>query len=346
MISTYEKKIVFYASLLMTIILNMAKLSSLWDSPLAVSVLGPFNLEEYIFQSLFHFLFCLFIFFFNLRLLTRYSSPNVWWVLIGSNLFLTLLAEVFGAWIQEYIFYENFTKIVWLGYFRRFSITFILVHIVMRIIVLVKESREKEAENERLRNASLNTELQLLKQQLNPHFFFNSLNSLSSVVRENPELARHYIHHLSKVYRYALASDEKSIVSLGEELDAIHSYIELLKMRFEENIRIKINIPEETRQVILPHLSLQPLLENAAKHNRATSKEPLEIVLYIEEGTLVIKNNKQSPNSKVTSSGLGLSNLNERYRILFKQSIEIESTEEFFSVKLPLQKAHGTHSNY
>jgi len=166
-----------------------------------------------------------------------------------------------------------------------------------------------------------------LKGQLNPHFLFNSLSSLSAIVREDPRLAQKYIGHLSKIFRYSLQQASTDFVPLTEELQAVRSYAELLKMRYEEGFRL--TMPSEDKlngQRILP-MSLQLLVENALKHNTASAAHPLHITISLQAlpsgdtsagqpRVLEVRNNRQPVSFPEPSTGIGLSNLNERYRIL------------------------------
>lgn len=201
----------------------------------------------------------------------------------------------------------------------------------------MREGRQKSRENEQLKSAYLEAELELLKGQLNPHFLFNSLSSLSAIIRENPELAQHYVSQLSKVFRYSLQRSGANLVALGNELDMVRSYGELLTMRFEKAFQLEININGPWLKAKIPHLSLQLLLENAAKHNIATLKKPLKVQLFINGGYITFRNNLQEVSVPENSTGIGLANLNERYKILMNREIEIIKTDEYFIVKLPLE---------
>jgi two-component system LytT family sensor kinase len=202
--------------------------------------------------------------------------------------------------------------------------------------LLVRQNRTQVLENEQLKNAYTTAELELLKEQLNPHFLFNSLSSLSGVVREDPALAQQYIKHLSSVFRYTLVKPINSLVTVNEELTMIKSFAQLLKMRFENAFELKVDIDAAYLKYKLPHLSLQPLLENAAKHNAATIKMPLMVTISIENNLLSVSNNLNPVIADGT--GTGLANLNQRYKILMQQPIDIVQTADSFTVKLPLKK--------
>ena len=174
-----------------------------------------------------------------------------------------------------------------------------------------------------------------LRNQVNPHFLFNSLNTLSSLVRSNPELSEEFIQKFSGIYRYILENQESNLVPLSQELQFVRDYFSLQKIRDEEKINLSIEINNESSLEVLP-VSLQLLVENALKHNSATRINPLEIVIYNEGmDKLVVRNNIQLKTTITASSKKGLKNLNERSRLILNREIEILQSENFFVVKIP-----------
>lgn len=175
-----------------------------------------------------------------------------------------------------------------------------------------------------------------LKNQLDPHFLFNSLNVLTSLIEENPENAQKFTTALSKVYRYVLEQKNKELVSVDEELEFAKTYMSLLKMRFEDSIIFdipeKANNPESK---VVP-LSLQLLLENAVKHNTVTSNKPLHIKIYENGASLVVENNLQAKQIVKKSSGVGLSNIMQRYDLLTSKKISINKETNRFAVAIPM----------
>lgn len=175
-----------------------------------------------------------------------------------------------------------------------------------------------------------------LKNQIDPHFLFNSLNVLTSLISENPALAEKFTTKLSKVYRYVLEQKDKEVTPLQEEIDFAKTYIDLLKIRFEETIYI--DLPTEISNLeykILP-LSLQLLLENVFKHNAVSSSKTMNIKIYEENGYLVISNTLNPKTSMIKSTQIGLRNIIDRYALLTEKDVIIEKTKENFIVKLPL----------
>ncbi len=174
-----------------------------------------------------------------------------------------------------------------------------------------------------------------LKKQVNPHFLFNSLNTLSSLVGSNPELSEEFIQKFSDIYRYVLENEEKNLVALRDELQFVSDYFSLQKIRDEDKINLRIEINDISEMEVLP-VSLQLLVENALKHNSATRKNPLEIVIHREGiDKLVVRNNLQLKTNISISSKTGLKNLNERSRLILKREIEVMQTDLEFVVKIP-----------
>lgn len=212
----------------------------------------------------------------------------------------------------------------------------IIAYFFSRFQIETERKNEVLLENEHLKNENLLVQLTSLKNQLNPHFLFNSLNTLSWLINEDTAKSQQYLQKLSQVLRYSLSMQEQSLVSLKEELTLVDNYIFLLQMRFGENLKIVKNT--ENTQFQIPPLSVQLLIENAIKHNIVSTASPLNIWIELKDkNKLVVRNTLNlKPNSAGT--GIGLVNLNERFKILANQAIEIEQNEDLFRVTLPLIK--------
>ncbi len=192
---------------------------------------------------------------------------------------------------------------------------------------------------QKLTREKLIFQYETLKNQVNPHFLFNSLNTISSLVREDPDLSEEYIQKLSNIYRYILRDNENELVSLSEELDFVQSYFYLRKIRDEEKISLKIDIGEmESKDLRILPVSLQLLVENALKHNTATRKDPLKMVIQNEGfDYLIVRNNLQKKSQLNEPSGIGLKNLDERCKLILNREIEISETEKEFIVRVPVK---------
>ncbi len=196
--------------------------------------------------------------------------------------------------------------------------------------------RETKLEAEQLSKEKLQTQLNGLLQQINPHFLFNSLNTLSALINENPKDAQKYLSDLSKVYRYLLRTNENELTTLANELGFIDSYFNLLQTRFGKGIKVHINIDSNKTGMLLPPLTLQLLVENAVKHNTVSKSKPLYIEIVASDDHLIVINKLQRKQIKVESSKVGLSNIAEKYRLINKSTIEVTEANGYFSVKVPL----------
>ncbi|WP_315824221.1 sensor histidine kinase [Paraflavitalea speifideaquila] len=202
---------------------------------------------------------------------------------------------------------------------------------------LWKQWRQTFAEKEALIRSEWQAKFDLLKNQINPHFLFNSLNALSSLISEDPKQAEQFTDELSKVYRYLLQSNNQEMVTLAVELQFILSYGHLLKTRHGDGFRLSIDVDKQYHSCLIPSLTLQLLVENAVKHNIVSRKQPLEVMIgYRPPALLVVENRIQKKENQVMSNGVGLSNINNKFRLLNLPEISIEVTPERFVVLVPL----------
>jgi sensor histidine kinase YesM len=200
----------------------------------------------------------------------------------------------------------------------------------------LRKNSRKEVVEQKLIAKSANAQFESLKNQLDPHFLFNSLNVLSALIDENPVQAQKFTASMSKIYRYVLEQKDKELVTVEDEIEFAKTYCDLLKTRFEDSVGFEFNVQkDELRRFVVP-LSLQLLLENCIKHNFATSSRPLIIKIFSENGTLCIENNLQVRGQMKESAGIGLSNIVQRYALLTKKNVFIEKSEDYFKVKLPV----------
>ena len=188
-----------------------------------------------------------------------------------------------------------------------------------------------------MRNEVLVSRFEVLKNQINPHFMFNGLNALSSLVYEDQDLAVKYIDQLAKVLRYVLQAGKQEIVTLDEEIEILNSYIFLQKIRYNDNLVVDINLKNTVGDYYLAPLVLQMLIENAIKHNEITSDHPLKIKLSLEDKYLIMSNNVRKKETALQeSTHIGLSNIQSRYQALTDQKVRIEETENEFRVSIPI----------
>lgn len=190
-------------------------------------------------------------------------------------------------------------------------------------------------EAERLKQAHLFSRFESLKNQVNPHFLFNSLNVLSGLVYKDADLAAKFIKHLADVYRYVLDTRDWEVVPLEKELEVLQAYLFLLHIRFGDNLKVEFHL-QDYKQKMIPPLTLQMLVENAVKHNIASRQQPLFIHITQENDIIVVKNNLQIKHNEQESNGVGLANIQERYRYITDKLVQIIKNEQLFSVSVPL----------
>jgi sensor histidine kinase YesM len=203
-------------------------------------------------------------------------------------------------------------------------------------IYFMNELRKSVEEKEMLKRESLKAQLSALKTQVNPHFLFNNLNTLSSIIPEDPVKAVDFVQQLSKVYRHILEVQEEQSIPLKDELDVLKAYAFLLQTRFGKNLDITINVPEEKLKKRIVPLSLQILMENAIKHNIVSSEKPLKVDVFAENGRLIVSNNLQKKNQLNESTGIGLDNIRNRCKLLGSGQVEVTESGTNFTVSIPL----------
>jgi hypothetical protein len=225
-----------------------------------------------------------------------------------------------------------------------FMITAVIIGVMVSLIILPIEIgrqffahwKSSLIEVEKYKTESIQAQLQNLKNQINPHFLFNNMSVLSSLVYKDQDKAVDFINQLSKVYRYLLDNKDSELVSLEDELHFIRSYTYLLKIRFDTNIVFLIDLETESLKKMLPPMALQILIENAIKHNEISSDFPLTVKITSKNDILEVSNNLQLRLNNEESSKTGLKNISERYQYFTNKSIEIIKDSTLFSVKIPL----------
>jgi len=251
-----------------------------------------------------------------------------------SALFTTFQLIVFPDWPDPN---RTVFKYIMRGYLGDCSLMAIAV---MMVYLVRAQYREKvtDVENESLRAENLTSRYEALKTQMDPHFLFNSLNTLKSLIDIDTDKAEDFVHQLSTVLRYTLKNEE--VVTLAKELDCVRSYCQMMKIRYGDNLIFDSRIDHEKYDyyLVLP-LSIQGLIENAIKHNVISSKQPLTVHLATNDDNQLIISNKIQPKiGKEEGSGIGLANLVERYRIKWNENVEIFDDGTNFTVTLPLKQ--------
>lgn len=238
-----------------------------------------------------------------------------------------------------YYLFEN-GVINWTTLYLNTLIIMIAVLFVVHVyetVFMVKEAESEKLQIVQIEKARAEAELEALKNQIDPHFIFNSLNTLSHLIEKNPAKAKLFNDNMADVYRYILQNKARDLVMLGEEIDFLNDYFSLQKIRFENAVMLTINVNSDLReQFLIPPISLQVLAENAIKHNEFTEAKPLMIRVEAGDHELVVSNNYQKKKLWKPTSKVGLENLNERYKLTTEKSIIISNTDSVFQVTLPV----------
>ncbi|MDE5450447.1 sensor histidine kinase, partial [Elizabethkingia meningoseptica] len=247
---------------------------------------------------------------------------------------------------QEKFFSKDYQFINW--FFINFALLVSAIFHAKGFMTAWKGEARKAVTEQKIIATSANAQFESLKNQLDPHFLFNSLNVLTALIDESPDKAQKFTSSMSKIYRYVLEQKDKEVVPLEEEINFAQTYIELLKYRFEDSITFHLDVNGDNSKSFVVPLSLQLLLENCIKHNHATSGKPLNIEIFVQDGNLIVRNNLQKRELPNEKSGIGLSNIVQRYSLLTKRNVFIESDENYFSVKIPIltQKNNTMQVNY
>ncbi len=216
------------------------------------------------------------------------------------------------------------------------SIFTFFILLIVHFIYLYKGYQENKVKEQKIIAGTASAKFESLKNQIDPHFLFNSLNVLSSLIEENPENAQRFTTSLSKIYRYVLEQKDKELVSVEEELAFAKTYMNLLKMRFENSLFYELpsTIPNPEAKVV--PLSLQLLLENTVKHNVVSEQRPLNIRIFMDGDYLAIQNDYQKKEVLQERKGVGLQNIINRYGIITNRKVLIEQNEQTFTVKIPV----------
>jgi LytS/YehU family sensor histidine kinase len=222
--------------------------------------------------------------------------------------------------------------------YRNFFVSALVVGCIL-ILRLIIQKQSIQIENETLKREALQSQFESLKNQLSPHFLFNSLTALKTLIREAPDTAQNYVNNLSHALRYTLQSNEKHLVTLKEEMDFMESYLFLIKIRFDANLSTITRIDEKYYSHRLPPLTIQTLVENAVKHNEISKRRPLTInIITTENESLIVWNDIQEKITEEEGTGIGLTNLSTQFQLLLGKDITISNENKQFRVEVPLIK--------
>lgn len=328
-------------------------LKVIWGSSIALAILASipklFDADstpgDIIINSSITLLFSLFIWYYNIYSLPKFSSQRT-----NTNLFnwKLLLSVILGILIMIILVigHQELFQISKMDAPIMFELRGVLINLIvymfLHLLFQNYQTQQMRVELERTISVNLGAQYELLKQQVNPHFLFNSLNTLKSMVDIQDPQSSDFILKLSDFYRFTLESRKLDLIPLREELQILDSYVYLLKARFEEGFVLENQVDQRQYDSAVPPFTLQLLIENCIKHNVVSLDKPLHIKLYTEGDFLVIENQIQLKRG-VLSTGVGLDNINQRFMHLIHKEIEIEKNETTFKVKIPM--TYEYHNN-
>lgn len=329
-------KVIWLSSLFLGILISVPKIAE-----------KHFNPYEAIVNSTITFLFALFIWYYNIRTLPAYTSKDVSSGLSIKRLIKSLVVGIIVMFIlaslQQYLLsHLDFGPVMLMVEIRGILVN-LTFYMFLHIVYQGYQNQQVGVELERTKMDNLGAQYELLKQQVNPHFLFNSLNTLKYMVESRDPHAIDFILKLSDFYRYSLENRKQDLIKVSEELQILHAYLFLLKARFEEGIDLSVNIDDQHLRSLIPPFTLQLLVENCIKHNVVSVDRPLTICLYSEKDYIVIENIVQPKRTPEASTGIGLENINERYLHLIQKEIRIQKTEKAFTIKLPIIHESNHH---
>jgi len=261
---------------------------------------------------------------------------------IASTLGVVIVLSIVLTILINYIFIYRIQAVSFTQFLRT-TLSLLLLQILIIIYIFsvitaiefFRKWREGLIKQQSLQRKAIELQLETLKNQVNPHFLFNSLNTLTSLVHKDADKAVQFIIQLSDIYRYALENKNKPTVPWPVEKKFVENYMSMQQIRFSGNIAVSMDTGGEGKFEVIP-LSVQMLVENAIKHNIITSDDPLEIAIYVENDFLVVRNKLQLKSSVEYSENIGLANIKQQYEILAGKKVDVSREGGFFTVKLPL----------
>lgn len=276
----------------------------------------------------------------SLRKRLPYERQTVTRLSICIPLFILLtgvyLSIVFRAYEQFNFFNYEFTEESFIKSYVWMAIINVFLTFLNEGVSKFEQYKMTLTETEQLKKEYMQSQLLGLKSQMNPHFLFNSMNTLSSLIHEDSSRAEHFLDHMSKVYRYLLRNHEERLVTLRTELSFIHSYYFLLKARYADGLQLRIDVPEDCQDMLIPPLTLQMIFESALNQNIISKNEPLQLEIFFDNGLLKIRNNIRPKISREEDLKEGLTNIANKFRLLCQQEIIIEESLLSRSIQLPL----------
>lgn len=324
----------------------------IWTSSIFLGLLSSvpqlaqrdFNAAEAITNAAITAAFALLMWYFNIYMLSRKADgsrkKSISYTKLLSSLLVGLAVMLGLALIQQYILSNiNFGPVVLMIEMRGILINLIFF-MFLQLLQQNYENQYVSMELERIKNDNLGAQFELLKQQVNPHFLFNSLNTLKAMVESDDKQAVDFILKLSNFYRFTLESRKLDLIHVSEEMEILNAYLFLQKARFDSGFTFESELSSDTLQTLIPPFTLQLLVENCIKHNVVSLQRPLHIRVYEKDNQIIVENPLQPKAGEINSTGVGLKNIDLRYSHLLDKHIDIVKDEKLFQIKLPLIYEH------
>lgn len=324
-----SNRIIWLSSLLLGVLMAVPKIAE-----------PHFNIYETIANSAITFLFSLFVWYYNVFTLPVFSSKDVAKGISVKRLVRTLVLGIsvmfLLASLQQYLLsHLNFGQVMLMVEVRGILIS-LTFYMFIHLLYQSYHNQQVSLELERTKMDNLSAQYELLKQQVNPHFLFNSLNTLKYMVESKDDHTVEFVLKLSDFYRFTLESRKLNLIKVAEELKILNAYVFLLKARFEEGIDLSVAIDQPLHQTYIPPFTLQLLVENCIKHNIVSLEHPLHINIFSEKDFIIVQNKIQLKRTPEASTGMGLENINQRYMHLLDKKIDIQPDGQLFTIKLPV----------
>ena len=304
---------------------NVMTIENFGNMPIENSIIGSIYILSIAFANLFLIL-----------LLERLKKNNkIIFIILSytSSYIVFIILSFFTSTVKHNSFFETpFLLLIFISILIN-----TLVLLFQNYVIIQEEKKAFDIENSKLRAANADAANQLLKQQIHPHFLFNALNILKSLYKTDAKAGEKYLIHLSNFLRSAISTNDIKVIPIKEEIKLCEDYLEMQKIRFGDALNYSFLVSEETTMSgFVPSFSIQPLLENAIKHNEITEEHPLNIEIKEENDRINVTNNIKQRNTSETSTGNGLLNLSERYQLLSKDDLIIKNTKKTFSVSIKI----------
>ncbi|HEY6502996.1 MAG TPA: histidine kinase [Chitinophagaceae bacterium] len=276
----------------------------------------------------------------HIKLRPLYAPVSGTFSRIATVCFVSALYGACAGGLSSFIWIKMSKEIFdWPGVYKFIAVCIAAVIIFTLVYEILFLRKERELDNkivDQLDKERSQAELQALTNEMDPHFIFNSLNTLNHLILNNPQQAHLFNNKLAQVYKYFLINKTRELISVRDEMEFIDNYFFLLQIRHDNKLQMQVELNEEANKAMIPPCALQVLIENAIKHNEFTDSNPLLIRIAMNGQYVRVSNNAKPKLYAVNSTGIGLKNLSSRYRIISRKDIEIEKSRDSFTVKLPL----------